>query len=63
MFERMGVTAKFLVAIVASILVIQAGTGVTSVLLAKRGLDEQAAGVQQLLATMEKDQVAQPRAS
>ncbi|MBK8164340.1 MAG: hypothetical protein IPK64_00095 [bacterium] len=59
MFERMGVTAKFLVAIVASILVIQAGTGVTSVLLAKRGLDEQAAGVQQLLATMEKDQVAQ----
>jgi methyl-accepting chemotaxis protein len=62
MFKRMGVTAKFLVAIITAILVIQAGTGVTSVLQARRSLDKQADGVTELLSTMEADQVAQLQA-
>ncbi len=58
----LGVTAKFLLAIVTAILLIQAGAGVTSVLQARRSLHQQAEGAEATLAAMEKDQVERVRA-
>jgi methyl-accepting chemotaxis protein len=55
--DRLGVTAKFLIAIITAIVLVQAGAGVTSALQTRRGLDKQANQFGVLLEAMEKDQI------
>jgi hypothetical protein len=62
MFQRLGVTAKFLVAILTAIVLIQTGTSASSVLQARRSLQEQADGTAGLLSTLEGEQVARLQA-